>query len=826
MAHPADVYVHSIHVTLAEGGISIQWQIQPGPMLVSFIWFDADTNEDKAVSTEEAERWANARIPLFTATLNNGPLPMQVDHVQFPSSLASFQSGAEYITIHLSVAWSQDPGDSYELVFHNGLEEQRSLSWYYITAQNEIKFQTPQQKNNHMTLQVFEPSVQASAQLPLRAEWDTSMPSLPQQPQALVTEGPDQTTPSLLDFVPNEQNTAQQILLNLVRSEEFSIPFYIFALGTALVLGSLHALTPGHGKTVVAAYLVGSRGTTWHAMALGTIVTLTHTGSVFLLGMVTLLVSQYILPTTLIPVMEILSGLLIFGLGMYLLWQRYQYWRKTKLTVPKNRSRKLSLKPSTGRIPSGNYQIRKAESQHEHSHGHTHHHGDEHVHPHEVPEAITWRSLVALGISGGLVPCPDAIAILLVAIAINRILLGLGLIVSFSFGLAIVLIFVGLLMVNSRRLFDRVRVFDTLAPVLPMVSAVVVLVLGAALTSGAYVQVRDELNLSGAGSGSIEGAQVLYLAGGQDEVKQLFVTSIKRIDPILLSDAKENVTEYALSPDQRSTVYVTQSENLENRIWLVDVESGDRRILSDCRNAQCSRPVWSPDGTRIVYEYTRLSGDNQTGLATLWWVDIASSEAKPLFQEAQLPGSNPRWSPDGKWLSYATSEEIRLYHLETGESHAIKSTIAPAANWSPDGKKVLYRDVIPQDGLFITQLFVYDLSSRAVINISPNSNYENLSATWSPDGEWIAVVRRPLSVPWGDQIWVMRANGSEARVLTDTPDTLHSDLIWSPDGKYLLYDIFQPNSPALESHIQMMEVEKGAITDLGIKGYKAELRWP
>jgi TolB protein len=455
-----------------------------------------------------------------------------------------------------------------------------------------------------------------------------------------------------------------------------------------------------------------------------------------------------------------------------------------------------------------------------------HDHGDGHVHSHEVPEVITWRSLIALGVSGGLVPCPDAIAILLVAMAINRILLGLALIVSFSFGLAVVLIFIGLLMVNSRRLFDRLGMFDSVAPVLPIVSALVVLALGAALTAGAFLQAKDEFSLAGARFGSMRKAQILYLAGGQDESKQLLVTNIRRLDPVLLSGADENVTEFALSPDQRKVVYVTQSEDLEYRIWLVDVESRERRMLSDCKNAHCSRPVWSPDGTRIVYEYTRLSGDSLTGLPTLWSVDIASSKPNPVFQEAQLPGSNPRWSPDGTWLSYAASDEIRLYNLETGESHAIQSPIASAAYWSPDSKKILYRDVILRDRLFITQLFVYDLSSGAEAKINPDLNYENLSAAWSPDGEWIAIVRRELSVPLGDQIWVMRADGSEARALTATPGVLHNNLAWSRDEKYLLYDVFSPSSSSLESNVQMIEVETGVITDLGIQGYKAEWRLP
>jgi nickel/cobalt transporter (NicO) family protein len=831
-AHPADIYLQSIDVVLTDDGLSIAWELSPGPMLVSYVWFEADDNKDEQVSAEEAERWAGERVPLLAVTLNGERLPLQLDSLEFPASRSEFQSGSERIKVYLSAAWTRDSDEPDELVFHNRLEEQNSLNWYSVIAQDEIRFQTPSQKNNILTLYLFDPSAQDAAQTPLATEWDSSMPSLPGQPTEIPTQPAEAS--GVTEFIPSEEKSSQDILLDLVRREEFSIPFYIFALGISLLLGSLHALTPGHGKTVVAAYLVGSRGTVWHAMALGTVVTLTHTGSVFLLGIVTLLASQYILPTTLIPIMEILSGLLILGLGLYLLWQRYQHWRRTKPTAPAGPSPTFSLKPATGKIPSGRLQIQKTHAAYGHSHGHApapsgadwHAHGDGRVHSHEVPEAITWRSLVALGVSGGLVPCPDAIAILLVAIAINRILLGLALIVSFSFGLAVVLIVIGLLMVNSRRLFDRVSIFEKYASVLPMVSALVVLALGAALTVGAYDRAKDAFNFVGVGLGSMKEAQVIYLAGGQEEVKQLFVADIQSVNPVLLSDAKENVTEHVLSPDRMNVIYITQSENLENKIWLADVESGERSILSNCRNAICSRPAWSPDGTRVVYEFTRLSGEDLTGLTTLRWVDVGTGESKPVFQGENLPGSNPRWSPDGKWLSYAISGELRLYHLETGESHAIRNAITSAVEWSPDSRKVLYRDVILQGRQFITQLFVYDLVSRTASQINPDASYENLSAVWSPDGEWIAAVRRELSITRGDQVWVMRADGSEARMLTNTPDALHNNLTWSPDGKYLLYDVFLPNSPSLESDIQVIEVESGAVNNLGIKGYQAEWRLP
>ena len=139
------------------------------------------------------------------------------------------------------------------------------------------------------------------------------------------------------------QRTPQEILLDFVRTKEIvSVSFYTFALGISLALGALHALTPGHGKTVVAAYLVGSRGTAWHAVVLGSVVTLTHTGSVFLLGIITLAASQYILPTRIIPALEILSGVMIIFLGGALLIPRLRNWQV-------NRQRE-NLRPSPAEI--------------------------------------------------------------------------------------------------------------------------------------------------------------------------------------------------------------------------------------------------------------------------------------------------------------------------------------------------------------------------------------------------------------------------------------------------------------------------------------------
>ncbi|HUI56929.1 MAG TPA: hypothetical protein VLY04_18265 [Bryobacteraceae bacterium] len=195
----------------------------------------------------------------------------------------------------------------------------------------------------------------------------------------------------------------------------------------AFGLGAVHALSPGHGKTIVAAYLVGARGTPRHAVFLGCMVTFTHTVTVFFLGFVTLFLSRYVLPEKIYPVLGTISGLSIVWIGTVLFYQR--------------------LRAARGGLP------------HHHHHEHEHGHGDDHHHDHDhgghghghMPEGeVSMASLIALGASGGLVPCPSALVLLLSAVALGRIGLGLTLLVAFSTGLAVVLTAVGLMVLYAK----------------------------------------------------------------------------------------------------------------------------------------------------------------------------------------------------------------------------------------------------------------------------------------------------------------------------------------------------------------------------------------
>ena len=217
----------------------------------------------------------------------------------------------------------------------------------------------------------------------------------------------------------------------------------LLVLLAAFGWGALHALSPGHGKAMVAAYLVGTRGTPRHAVALGAIVTITHTIGVFALGLVTLALSQYVLPEDLYPWLTLVSGLLVVAVGAGVLRSR----------------------------------VRAARSS---AHGYHHHH-----HEHEV----SWKGVLGMGASAGLIPCPSALVVLLAAIAQHEVGLGLVLIVAFSLGLAATLTGLGLAVVYAGRLTTRLHVPARLVTAVPAVSAALIVAVGCVLTVGAVPDV-------------------------------------------------------------------------------------------------------------------------------------------------------------------------------------------------------------------------------------------------------------------------------------------------------------------------------------------------
>jgi ABC-type nickel/cobalt efflux system permease component RcnA len=313
---------------------------------------------------------------------------------------------------------------------------------------------------------------------------------------------------------------SRDLLAELIAVPEITPWVALLGLLIASGLGALHALSPGHGKTVVGAYLVGSRGTARHAAFLGLTVTITHTLGVFALGVVTLFASRYIVPERLFPILSLVSGAIVLTIGLTLFIRRLRGAFGLRAVEHHHHSHQRHEHPHHDDVRTEHQE----ESVLSHSHdGHWHSHGGGHTHTHLPPGAdgsrVTWRSLLALGISGGLLPCPSALVVLLSAISLHRVGYGLLLVVAFSLGLACTLTAIGLAFVYAGRLMKRRALPATagrITRVLPALSALVIACVGAAICYEALVNAGFSLGaLTASGTalqaGTISTASVLAL---------------------------------------------------------------------------------------------------------------------------------------------------------------------------------------------------------------------------------------------------------------------------------------------------------------------------
>jgi ABC-type nickel/cobalt efflux system permease component RcnA len=295
---------------------------------------------------------------------------------------------------------------------------------------------------------------------------------------------------------PAQSKTASEMLervTDVLRTKDLTLPMVVLALLISAVLGMGHAFSPGHGKTVMAAYLIGERGTIWHAIVLGFIVTVTHVWSILALGVVSLYFTDRMSEQQFTFWTGVVSGTIIVLLGLFLLKQRY--------------TRYVLSQPAGGleADESGHHHLISVEGEphspndgldhtglptdgeaYAHSHGMFSH---SHVIDGEGGKPPTYKSILWLGISGGIVPCPAAFIVLMLAINLGRLALGLLLILSFSVGLAAVLVGIGIAVVRaSGHVRKRIGARSRILVALPVFSAALITLLGIGLVVQTLIQ--------------------------------------------------------------------------------------------------------------------------------------------------------------------------------------------------------------------------------------------------------------------------------------------------------------------------------------------------
>ena len=322
---------------------------------------------------------------------------------------------------------------------------------------------------------------------------------------------------------------------------------------------------------------------------------------------------------------------------------------------------------------------------------------------------------------------------------------------------------------------------------------------------------------------------VLYLGWDSEGHEQLFRQPLSGL-PQQLTSIPESVLDYSASADGQRLALATGAANGEGR--LIVLKTSGRTLLNEsCGGAICSSFSWAPDGRRLLFQTTPIDDDGAAGPPSLQWIDVESGATTSLLAENREPGANARLSYDGQWVGYHSPrrEGLVLYNLNDGRSQFILNEIGPEIAWHPSSNEL----VMPQLDLVIihgdegedhlAHEHNYETAVR-LLYVNPETGYqtflsadlpvEDSAPAWSPDGQWIAFLRRFYGTGSARQLWFMRADGSEAKALLDDPTVNYGPPQWSPDGRTILFQQIDQDDAQASPSIWRYEIETGTTEEL------------
>jgi hypothetical protein len=314
--------------------------------------------------------------------------------------------------------------------------------------------------------------------------------------------------------------------------------------------------------------------------------------------------------------------------------------------------------------------------------------------------------------------------------------------------------------------------------------------------------------------------RILFIGLGEDAPNQIFVADpYSQEQPLQLSWAPGPVVDFAASPDGTQIAYSVSVTEEERRgasdLWIMNADGSGAQVLLNCGLATCSRPVWHPEGDRVVYERRTLSAAGEPPAnPRLWWLDIASAETVSVFLDSQLLGFYASFSSDGQWLSFVSPVErgIQLYNLHDGTGAVIRNRVGAPAAWSPIEPVLAVADIYPAGESFQSLIATVDAIS-GVTHIISEPLYDELiddaGPAWSPDGRRLAFGRKQVLSASGRQLWIMRSDGADPLQLTSDPNLQHASISWSPDGLLLLYQLFDIKELYAQTGIWVIDIGTG-----------------
>ena len=804
-AHPLDEYLHTLTLDIFADQLQLEWRITTGPLLANAAWFEADLNIDGEISAAEARAYVAARVlSLETIAGEDTRVQWEIAEISWPDDKTALELGEEEISFILTAPIPQGLKQPFSLQIRNQFEQTTNNHWFYLNAHDNWRMQHIQQGPDSL---VFDLSRSMFADDEWLVTWDSGKPQM----GGLTVENPQNLTGSL-----QTRMRLTEIVQRATQDKDFV--FYLGAAGVAILLGMLHAFSPGHGKSIVTAYMLGSKGNWVYAIYLGIIVAITHTLTVIVIGLLLLFTSRLIMPTSFFPLMEVLSGVLILIIGGILIFKASRFYRKRANDLRDEAVQEPQIEVVDEDAGRARIRIAQPITEDAPSHWHV---GPKYAPRHKADTAkMDWKTLLAIGTSGGMVPCPDAVAIMVIAAASQQLPLGIFLITCFSIGIATSLILIGVSVMKGRQFLSRFTFFERAIPYAPLMSAIVIFALGIGLTYTALGRYQPPSRAAASVQTTpapvefvLAEAQVIFMDYDKKGKNQLFLALPVESSIQSLTDEPGGVVDFA-ADNRRGVVYYSSfdSDTRQSEIIQTQPDGKERKSIYQVENSLLQGLVLTPDGTQLAFERITFPDEQSMfGSMRIWLLNLAEGSAAPLIENPQVFNFNVSFSYDMRWLTYinSTDSSIYVYDFDQGQSSSIPNNIGAKIVWAPHEDRFLYTNLVEEDGKLIANLFLHDPQEGSTVNITGQLEGETNGGVWSPDGRSIAIVHRQGEIMDGTNILRYDPETGTVEPVTTGKGYFHKDLSWSPDGRYLLYEQAPLGDVTTGGGLWIIEAESG-----------------
>ncbi len=301
---------------------------------------------------------------------------------------------------------------------------------------------------------------------------------------------------------------------------------------------------------------------------------------------------------------------------------------------------------------------------------------------------------------------------------------------------------------------------------------------------------------------------IIYVAPASD-ARELWSVALSGGEPKPLTGTGGMIYDFAVSPDGEGIAYTVVNEQTGIDLWLMNRDGSNQRLAVNCAADRCITPNWAPDGSRLAYsrQNAGIAPGAPNGPPRVWTLDIASGQTAAVYQDSQVLGYGPSWSPDGRRIAAFDGSVggIRVLDLQTGDVMILPSQMGVVGTWAPDGQTMLYNDLSVVGEQPYVKMYLANFQTKEV-NLAFEAGEAQIDYSvpvWSPDGQWAAAGLKNALSGGGNQLWIMRPDGSEGRAIADDPKYTYGAYRWDPWSQSLLFQRFELGEPFAKPEIMM-----------------------